>query len=159
MQGGYDNDDIQKFETLNDISIAVYRIKHDGKMVFPLYMTKRRKQDPINLLLIEGEEHSHYAWIKDYNRLLGSGGKNANTKLFCPYCCYGFRKNRNGRNNLAEHKIHCRPHGAQRTKFLQEGENFIQFSDYEKMQELPFCIYADFETINKEVKDLSLIHI
>ena len=54
-------DDIPHFETLNDISIAVYRIKHDGKTVFPLYMTKRRKQDPINLLLIEGEEHSHFA--------------------------------------------------------------------------------------------------
>ena len=53
-------DDIPHFETLNDISIAVYRIKHDGKTVFPLYMTKRRKQDPINLLLIEGEEHSHF---------------------------------------------------------------------------------------------------
>ena len=36
-------DDIPRFETLNDISIAVYRIKHDGKTVFPLYMTKRRR--------------------------------------------------------------------------------------------------------------------
>ena len=29
-------DDIPKFETLNDISIAVYRMKNDGQMVFPL---------------------------------------------------------------------------------------------------------------------------
>ena len=91
-------DDIPHFETLNDISIAVYRIKHDGKTVFPLYMTKRRKQDPINLLLIEGEEHSHFAWIKDFNRLLGSSGGNA--KVFCPYCCYGFCKRNNGKNNI-----------------------------------------------------------
>ena len=111
-------DDIPNFETLNDISIAVYRIKHDGKMVFPLYMTKRRIQDPINLLLIEGEEHCHFAWIKDFNRLLGRSTKKGHTKLFCPYCCYGFQKNRNGKRNLVEHKIYCRPHGAQRTKFL-----------------------------------------
>ena len=147
-------DDIPKFESLNDISIAVYRIRHDGKTVFPLYITKRRKEDPINLLLIEGDEHYHFAWIKNFNRLLGrSNAVVGSTKLFCPYCCYGFCKNANGKNNLAEHKIHCRPNGAQRIKFLPEGENFIQFNDFEKMQELPFCIYADFETINKEVED------
>ena len=144
-------DDIPHFETLNGISIAVYRIKHDGETVFPLYMTKRRKQDPINLLLIEGDEHSHFAWIKDFNKLCRHPNEK-HAKVFCPYCCYGFRKNRNGKNNLAEHKIHCRPHGAQRTKFLPKGENFVQFNDFEKMQELPFCIYADFETINKKVE-------
>ena len=149
-------DDIPQFETLNDISIAVYRIKHDGKTVFPLYMTKRRKQDPINLLLIEGEEHSHFAWIKNFNGLLRHPGDN-NTKVFCPYCCYGFCKNYNGKNNLAEHKIYCRPHGAQRTKFLHKGENFVQFNDYEKMQELPFAIYADFETINKKVEGTNFV--
>jgi hypothetical protein len=54
-------------------------------------------------------------------------------------------KKRNGKNNLAEHKIYWCPHGAQRTKFLPKEANFIQFNDYEKMQKLPFCIYADFE--------------
>jgi hypothetical protein len=150
-------DDIPHFESKNDISIAVYRIKHNGKKVFPLYMTKRRKADPINLLLIEGEDHSHYAWIKDFNRLLGSSNKKANTKLFCPYCCYGFVKKRNGKNNLAEHKNFCRPYGAQRTKFLPKEANFIQFNDYEKMQKLPFCIYADFETINKDVEEKNFV--
>ena len=43
-------------------------------------------------------------------------------------------------------------HGAQRTKFLPDGENFVQFNDFEKRQEHPFCIYADFEKIKKEVK-------
>ena len=63
--------DIRKFETANNWSISVYRIKWDGTMVFPLYMTKRRNgDDPINLLLIEGEHNNHYTYIKDYNRLL-----------------------------------------------------------------------------------------
>ena len=148
-------DDIPRFESLNDISIAVYRIKHNGGKVFPLYMSKKRNQDPINLLLIEGEEHSHFAWIKNFNRLLHTN--NTVTKVFCPFCCYGFCKNRNGKKNLAEHKIYCRPYGAQRTKFLPKGENFIQFNDFEKMQELPFCIYADFETINKKVEDPNFV--
>ena len=63
-----------------------------------------------------------------------------NTKVFYLYCCYGFRKHSNGE----------RPHGPQRTQYLQKGENFIQFNDVGKMQKLPFCIYSDFETINAE---------
>ena len=143
-------DDIPHFEKLNDLSIAVYRIKHDAKTVFPLYMSKRAKQDPINLLLIEGEENSHFAWIKSLNKLCRHPNEK-HAKVFCPFCLYGFRKNKNGENHLAEHKIYCRPHGAQRTKFLPKGENYIKFNDFEKMQEVPYVIYADFETINKKV--------
>ena len=144
-------DDIPKFEKLNNIPIAIYRInKNSGNTVYPLYMTKRRDKNPINLLLIEGEKFHHFAWIKSFNRLLKSP-KEKNVKLFCPFCCYGFRKDSNGEKNLAEHKIHCGVYGAQRTKLLPEGKNFIEFNDFEKMQELPYVIYADFETINKKI--------
>ena len=62
--------EIPKFETLNDIPISVYRWDNDEQIICPLYMTTLRNKDPINLLLIEGEEHYHFAWIKNYNRLL-----------------------------------------------------------------------------------------
>ena len=39
--------------------------------------------DPTNLLLIEGDEKSHYTWIKNYNRLLSYDL--SNQKVFCPY--------------------------------------------------------------------------
>ena len=149
-------DDIPQFENRNNISIAVYRInKGNGKTVYPLYMTKRRDKDPINLLLIEGENYHHYTWIKHFNRLLKSP-KQTKTKLFCPYCCYGFRKDKNGRSNLDEHKMFCQPNGAQRTKFLPKGKNYIEFKDFEKMQEAPYVIYADFECINEKVKESKL---
>ena len=35
------------------------------KLVNPLVISKEREQDPINLLLIEGEETNHYCWIKN----------------------------------------------------------------------------------------------
>jgi hypothetical protein len=171
-------DDIPNFERLNDLAIAVYKIEETGKIIVPLYMTKRRDIDPINLLLIEEDSEKesedsekeseeeeeeedfdseiryHFAWIKDLNRLLATSKKDGdnkhNTKVFCPYCCYGFCKDRNGERNLAEHRIYCRPNGPQRTKYLPEGDNFIEFNDVEKMQKLPFCIYSDFETINAE---------
>merc|ERR1712002_209098 len=93
--------DIPKFETANNLSVSVYRIKWDGTMVFPLYMTKRRNDDdPINLLLIEGEDNNHYTYIKNYNRLLGKSGEKSRAKVFCPYCCYGFCSDWNGKRNL-----------------------------------------------------------
>ena len=94
-------DDIPKFEKQNGLAISVYTVKQDGKQVYPILFTKRRDMDPINLLLIEGDEKSHYTWIKNYDRLLSYDYKN--TKVFCPYCCYGFRKNRNGIENLRKH--------------------------------------------------------
>ena len=144
--------DIPKFETANELSISVYTMAQDGVMVYPLHMSKKTKFNQINLLLIEGEENNHYTYIKDYNRLLRKPNE-SNTKVFCPYCCYGFCTTRNGKLNLAEHKVHCRPHGAQRTKYLPEGENIIQFKEFEKMQKAPFAIYADFETFNVKVEE------
>ena len=63
-------EDIPNFEKQNHIPICVYRIKWNGEEVFLLYITKNRDQDPINLLLIEGDEHYHFTWIKNLNKLL-----------------------------------------------------------------------------------------
>ena len=147
-------DDIPKFESANNINISVYTMKHDGDIVYPLYMTKRRNDDPIiNLLMITKEDNnSHYTLIKDLNAFLRKPNDH-HTKVFCPYCCYGYCTERNGQTNLAEHRLRCRPHGAQRTKYLPEGENIIQFKEFEKMQKVPFCIYADFETLNVKAED------
>ena len=54
--------------------------------------------DPINLLLIEEDEKSYYAWIKNIDRLLSSDLMNP--KAFCSYCCYGFTKNKMGKKIL-----------------------------------------------------------
>ena len=55
--------------------------------------------------------------------------------------------------NLAEHRIHCRPNGPQRVRYLPQGDNINKFNHYQKMQKSPFTIYADFETINVMVED------
>ena len=117
------------------------------KQVYPLVYTKRRDIDPINLLLIEGEEKFHYAWIKNYNRLLSYDINN--TKVFCPHCCYGFQKSANGIENLRKHEVVCEAYGPQRTEIPKD--TWIKFKEVTKMQKLPFTIYADFETINVKI--------
>merc|ERR1712215_90656 len=95
-------------------------------------------QHPHNILTTPSQHLTTSHNIKDYNRLLRKPNE-SNTKVFCPYCCYGYCTDRNGKRNLAEHRLRCRPHGAQRTKYLPEGENIIQFKEFEKMQKVPFC--------------------
>ncbi len=83
-------DDIPKFEKMNDIPIAVYRVEENGVEVYPLYYTKRRDKDPINLLLIEGDENYHYAWIKNLDCVLMCGERqNDNSYYQCQ--CLMFR--------------------------------------------------------------------
>ena len=63
-------EDIPEWEEMNDIPIAVYGVEENGEEVYPLYYTKRRDKKPINLLVIEGEENYHYAWIKNFDCLM-----------------------------------------------------------------------------------------
>ena len=42
------------------------------------------------------------------------------------------------------------PYGAQRIKLPED--NWIYFKEITKMQKIPFCIYADFETLNTKVE-------
>ena len=87
-------DDIAKFEKQNNLAISVYTIRENGKQVYPILFTKKHDMDPIDFLHIQGDEKSHYTWIKNYDRLLSYDL--GHTKVFCPYCCFGFRKDENG---------------------------------------------------------------
>ena len=57
-------DDIPKFETANKLAVSVYTIAQEGKTIFPIYSTKHYDRPIINLLLIEGVNNNHYAYIK-----------------------------------------------------------------------------------------------
>ena len=53
---------------------------------------------------------------------------------------------------MNNHKVHCMEYGPQKIMLPSEGENIIKFTQFGKMQKLPFCIYADFECINKKIQ-------
>lgn len=145
--------DIGNFEKQNNLSIYVYIYDYQKERVEPLYVSKQgEKLKPINLLLLQENNKSHYVWIKNLNRLLSFDD---NARLFCPYCLHGFVKRRNGSVNLEKHKPLCRNYGAQRIILPEEGDNIIKFRDFEKQQKAPFVIYADFESLNCSVQTCS----
>ena len=142
-------DDFTKFEKNNNMAINVYHIKHDGKLISPLRITQRdvRPEEYVNLLLIEGEEHCHYTWIKNFDRLLSYGDNH--TRQFCPFCCHGFDVRYN--KSLEEHLPLCRTKGGQKTIIPPKGKNIVEFKDQHKCLKHPVVIYADFEAINKKI--------
>ena len=73
-------DKISKFEKLNDVTINVYMTDDKGKDIWPVFISKKRECDPINLLILQDGEKSHYTLIKNFNGLLGKGSHNS--KLF-----------------------------------------------------------------------------
>ena len=95
----------------------------------------------VNLLLIAGETHHHYCWIRDFDKLLAHG---KDTKNFCFFCCLNFKS----LDSLEKHIPNCRTYGGQRCVFKEET---VEFNDFDKTLEQPVVIYADFETFNSKL--------
>ena len=64
---------IERYESMNNITVNVYMVQDDGGVVTPMYLSKRAQDDPYNFLMIVSKDDStkwHYAWIQDLDRLL-----------------------------------------------------------------------------------------
>ena len=144
-------DKISKFEKLNNVTINVYMTDDKGKDIWPVFISKKRECDPINLLILQDGEKSHYTLIKDFNGLLGK--RSLHPKLFCPYCCHGFDKRYTNEKKMKEHMDECFTYGGQKVKMPEEGKNFIQFKDTHKQLKQPYTVYADFECLLTKVED------
>lgn len=168
--------DISKFEEMNNISINVYgleqifennRVKYE--VVGPLRYSGRKLYTHINLLLIScecGDENhrcntncanSHYCWIKDLSKLVSTQISGSDHKKhFCDGCLLYF----NNERQLFQHqKIDCNhiytttPTTKLRVdKFGKEiAENILKFENIERQMQVPFVVYADFESILKPI--------
>ena len=66
-----------------------------------------------------------------------------NEKAFvCKFCLYAFKQE----HSLIAHEDMCSQHPAQKTVYPTPGENVMKFKNFGNSLEVPFTIYADFET-------------
>ena len=79
--------DCELVEEKIDINVKVFG--YENKF-FPLHVSKKSNEQLLNVLLISNEEKSHYAFIKDFNRLLFPKTKDAHKKQFCMSCLQNF---------------------------------------------------------------------
>ena len=136
-----------KIENQNEINISVFG--YENKQPFPIYVSKEKFEDQMNLLLITENENKHYLLIKDFNRFMYNQTKHKERKHFCMYCLQCFSSER----VLTNHKENCmQVNGKGAIKMPDKDNNILKFTNHHKQQPVPFVIYADFEAITEKVQ-------
>ena len=76
--------DFSKTEKKSSICINVFG--YGNELVFPIYVSDQKFKDSMGLLLLIGDNKSHYVYIKDSDRFMFHKTKNKNKKYFCKSC-------------------------------------------------------------------------
>ena len=82
------SNDYNKIEKQHNININVFGCENE--LNYPIYVSKERFNDHLNLLLITNENNQHCVLIKDFNRSFYYQTKYANRKHFFMYCLQCF---------------------------------------------------------------------
>ena len=136
-----------KIEKQNSININVFG--YENKQPYPIYVSKEKYEDHMELLLVTEKENKHYVLIKDFNRFMYNQTKHEHRKHFCMHCLQCFSSDR----VLSSHKENCiQVNGTQAIKMPNKDNNILKFNNFHKQQPVPFVIYADFEAITEKVQ-------
>ena len=136
---------INKIEKQNNICINLFG--YEEKQPFPIYISKEKFIDHMELLLITEGENKHYVLIKDFNKFMFRQTKHEHRKHFCMHCLQCFSR----KDVLTEHKNNCISiNGEQAIKMPEKGDK-VYFKNHHKQLSVPFVIYADFEAITEKV--------
>ena len=116
-----------KVEVQNNIRINVFG--YDNGKKFPMYISKEKFDDEMNLLYVTSNDKGHYVLIKDFNRFMYDYTKHKNNKHFCMYCmqCFSSRK------ILDRHRKNCiATNGIQSIEMPEEGKSILKFNNYNR---------------------------
>ena len=135
-----------KIEQQNQIRINVFG--YENKQKYPIYVSKEKNQDCMNLLLITEDENKHYVLIKNFNKFMYDTTKHKDKKHFCMHCLQCFSSER----VLADHHENCiQLNGTQAIKMPSKDNNILKYNNFHKQLPVPFVIYADFEAITEKI--------
>ena len=137
---------INKIEKQNNICINLFG--YEEKQPFPIYISKEKYQDHMELLLITEGENKHYVLIKEFNKFMFRQNKHEHRKHFCMYCLQCFSRE----DVLTEHKNNCISiNGKQAINMPEKGDK-VYFKNHHKQLPVPFVIYADFEALTEKIQ-------
>ena len=77
--------DFSKIEKKNNICIDVFC--YENKLVFPIYVSDKKFENSMDLLLVTDGDISHYVYIKDFNRFMFHKKKLKTKKTFVIVVC------------------------------------------------------------------------
>ena len=131
---------VGRVEKQNEISINIFGYENK---VFKLRSPSARYKEVMNLLLIERDGKSHYVSIKDFNRLMFDITKGRSQKHFCMYCLQHFSSG----EILAKHEEDCIVINGNQAISMPPQGSYVEFKNYGNRLQVPFVIYADFESL------------
>ena len=135
-----------KIEKQNKININVFG--YEEKQPYPIYVSKEKHDDHMNILLITENKKNHYVLIKDFNKFMYNQTKHKERKHFCMYCLQCFSSEK----ILISHTENCiQVNGTQAITMPTKNNNILKFNNFHKQLPVPFVIYADFEAITKKL--------
>ena len=111
-----------------------------GSVFMPLREPDKQLEKHVVLLFPCEKEESHYAWIKNLNRLLSRTKSYGGQTYFCERCFQGFIRP----DLLSNHISNCQHFPIQATTVVDQE---ISFKNWSKTEETLFRIYADFECV------------
>ena len=139
--------DINKFENHNSsISVNVFGYE---KLVYPRSISKHnyKRESTVNLLLISDDTKQHYCWIKDISKMLSlQTSKDGHVRHVSFRCLNTF----NSEKSLASHHEYCKSHEAIKIELPEEGSK-ISFKNCNRSMQVPFIVYADFESFTPQL--------
>jgi hypothetical protein len=152
--------DIRKFERNNPkVSVGVYGLSKEKFIyeVFPIKHVPNERETHIDLLFMEEEGKQHYAYIKDFDRLVSNqlSSHNGATKI-CKRCLTVH----DGQEKLQEHQKDCNKNPVAKVVMPEPYEDkqgnivqpIVEFKNWQHSTELPIVIYADFEAALRDVQ-------
>ena len=127
------------------MSVNVFVYDYD---IYPLRITKEERKRHVDLLWLKKGKNTNFCLIKDFNKLLSSQvSKNEHKRFFCKRCPNPFTS----QEKLSIHKQSCEQFEAERIDMPKEGSK-CKFKNMNRSMEVPFRIYADFESILKPLE-------
>ena len=137
----------RKIEKQNSINISVFG--YEDRQPYPIYVSKEKYEDHMELLHVTKDENKHYVLIKDFNKFMYNQTKHKERKNFCMYCLQCFSSQR----VLNNHKDICiQINDTQAIRMPNKYNNILKFNNFHKQQAVPFVIYADFEAITEKIQ-------
>ena len=120
--------DFKKTEVQNNICINVFG--YENSLVFPIYISKQKFEDSMDLLLLIDNDKLHYVYIKNFNTFMFHKTNNKNKKWFCKSCLQCFSNEK----VLIRHKEYCLSINGMPSVRLEKGttkfENYFNTSPF-----------------------------
>ncbi len=142
--------DIHIWEKNNNIYINVFGYDDEAKKIYTIRIAELK--DPLKTINLFLHDDNHYCVVKDLSKLVSSQlSKYDHGKDICLRCLNAFgrltkEEKKSKKKSLLEiHEELCSNQKLQHSIYPKPGET-IKFKNYERLHDVPFAVYADFES-------------